>query len=558
MGHKFAYKANIRRSLARLVKETDDKYGKKFAAGYPLEKTRWRQWKVKMLKRIVTIKPYPDPLERKLDKGIRDLKAMDAVVKQTDKNLGLIAVRGDIYNAMVRDWLKAPDFRVVGSFPHGEILKKLKKIILDPNSRTSKYQRKIWLEHATKQKEPNPFYVAPKIHKKTLGSRPITAQHSFMLAPVSRYLAKTLQPRVETEKSIGIDSKTTVGRLEKLQLPKDFVFLTYDVEACYPSIDLEDAIDVLWENCLGEEDGLLLSLVMHNNFVTANDKIYHQLVGTATGTQVAPPFANLYLYHKFRTILQDESIIFQERYIDDGLLLVKTKADGERIMEALNQATNLNLTFDISETEAIYLDLNLYKGPRYANEGKVDMRVYFKPTNKMLYLPAISNHPEKMKSGIVTGEAIRTLRNTSEKSEWLKALHKIFKGLLARGYKAEMIKKKWKQVHFKDREFYIITSTTKKMPEGTIIRTSYNPGTLRWWNYLLRIYPVEEVLKQRRMTWNKRQGEILKLWPPAVMWMDFRKIGNKLISAKATWVYVPKRKRDGESDTDRRKRMKLV
>lgn len=133
-----------------------------------------------------------------------------------------------------------------------------------------------------------------------------------------------------------------------------FVFLTYEFEACYPSIDIDDAIKNLYENevCLRHENRLgakLLEMVMKENFVTANGNIYQHLIGTATGSQVASPFANLYLFYNYKKVLSDESIIVKERCIDDGLMIVKTREAAQRIMDGSKNASNLIQTWNISE-----------------------------------------------------------------------------------------------------------------------------------------------------------------------------------------------------------------
>ena len=50
-----------------------------------------------------------------------------------------------------------------------------------------------------------------------------------------------------------------------------------------------------------------------------NDKVYKQIDGTAMGTLVAPPFANLFLFILERILLlkYKEYILFYKRYIDD-------------------------------------------------------------------------------------------------------------------------------------------------------------------------------------------------------------------------------------------------
>lgn len=536
-----------------MVKETDDKLKKRICS-HPLIKSRWHKWKLETIREAIKLPDPPSRVETDIRRGIQDIKELDVVTKQADKNLGMVLIRGDIYNATIREWLSEPAFIRVSQFPYDQIVKEVKSLVL--HSEVLSPQRK-WKICSTlkKCKEPCSFYAIPKIHKEKFGSRPITAQHSYILSGTSAVLADSLNEFVEEEETIGKDSKTTVARLEKLEFPDDCVFLTYDVESCYPSIDLDDAFTTFSKEMIHwsrVEDGIylkLLKLVMKSNYVTANGKIYLQKIGTATGTQVAPPFANLYLYYKFKKVLEDDAILFQERFIDDGFIVTKSRLDAERIMKGLLEASSLNLTWNISDQEAIYLDLNIYKGPRFRNNKKVDLKVYFKPTNKLLYLPARSNHPDAMKTGIVRGEAIRTLRNTSDKVEWLKALAHIFKGLMARGYDPGMIKRQWKTVRFEDRETYINSSCIKERPRGLLIKTSYHHLTRYWWKIFTTKRPLEDVLKKKGKTWNKTQASLLKIWPPKIIWTDFKKIGNITISAKERWEGPKKRKLDERSKT---------
>lgn len=41
-------------------------------------------------------------IARAIKKGLRDLKAMDLVMKAADKNLGVVAMRSDIYNHLLK------------------------------------------------------------------------------------------------------------------------------------------------------------------------------------------------------------------------------------------------------------------------------------------------------------------------------------------------------------------------------------------------------------------------------------------------------------------------
>lgn len=508
-----------------------------------------------MIREIVKVKRHAKPIEIKIRNGIKDLRNMPVVTKQADKNLGLVPIRGDIYAAMERKWLVPPSFTEVQEFPHADIVRRIENTIRSTWAIT--YEAKqIWIMHARQAKDPCPFYVIPKIHKHNpLGSRPISAQHSYIMAPLSKALTTKLLMVQHRLQGITQDTRSFIRRIEQFRATKPFVLLTYDVEACYPSIDLDDAIQTLHDNIdvMRHYYGFwtkILKLIMYNNYVTTNNKIYRQMIGTATGTQVAPPFANLYLFYKFKDVLNDPEILLHERFIDDGFVLVSTKDHAKRIINMLNTATNLNLTHEIHDDHAVFLDLVIHKGDRFDEEKRLDLKTYFKPTNRLLFLPWISNHPRSMKTGIITGEAIRTLRNSSNKVDWLRSLTFLFKGFMARGYSAHVIQQTWKKIRWEDRSMFIDLNSSKSTPLGIIALTTYHEKTKQIWNSLLSKHPFQDIFVSRKKCLNKSQAMILKKWPPTIVWSNFKKIGHRIISAKDSWSYrcltQMKRRRDNE------------
>ncbi len=550
VGHKYALRNPLRKSLFGLIQEVEQKYGQTISKLSDKEAANWKKWKLNLLRETVRLDEPPKYLDKILKEGMDEIRQMQVVVKQADKNLGLVPIRGDIYRAMVKKWISPPSFEKVRVFPHEDIQSRVENTIR--YSRAVPQQLKEqWTAHMNKAKDPCPFYAIPKIHKNTpLGSRPISAQHSYILAPLSRELANVLLQVQYSCKGITRDTISFVNRVEEFKASQPFVFMTYDVEACYPSIDINDAIDTLYHNIpVMQQNGAfwtkILQLIMYNNYVSANGLLYRQMIGTATGTQVAPPFANLYLYFKFKQTLQDQSILLQERFIDDGFLLVSTREDAVRIIGILNGLTNLKLTYEIDNHQAIFLDLVIHKGIRFDTEHRLDLKTYFKPTNRLLYLPMASNHPMSMKAGIVKGEAIRTLRNSTNKADWLKALSFIFKGLMARGYPPNLIKRAWKKVRWEDREYYLKCRSGSQKPKGTLVFTTFNPATRSKWNDIIKKFPFENIFPKRLFKWNKRQLTIMKRWPPTIIWSQFSKVGNYMISSKQCWHY-PKLKRKSQ------------
>ena len=161
------------------------------------------------------------------------------------------------------------------------------------------------------------------------------------------------------------------------------------------------------------------------------------------------------------------------------------------------------------------------------------MKTYFKPTNHLLYLPANSHHPMVHKLGVIRGEAIRLLRNSSDKTVWLEALEKVFKGLMARGYQPAMIQREWKRIRFEEREDFISKDSTRQKPEGTMVLTRFHPRLRETWKQLLGKYPVKRYLHIGRSgRYTKKQREIMKDWPPHVIFKDFNKLGKHMYRAR--------------------------
>ena len=537
-GHKYALPKKLKPSLDKLAEATHKAYKPLINVMSTAEQRNWDSWLTRMKTGISRLRePKQSRLERIVHKGIQDLEKMDIIVKQADKNLGMVAMRKCVYHALLMKQLNPSTFQKVTTFPHFGVMLRLQNILKIKGEVEEKTKEK-WMDHANDAREPCPFYIIPKLHKPRLGSRPITAQHSYMLAPLSNALARVLQIEVNRHPDIAKDSKAVIQELEKFRATEQVTFVTYDVEQLYPSIDLNDAINTLRNalpvmrrnNCFWTK---VLQLIMFNNYVTANGRIYRQIKGTATGTQVAPPFANLYLFFKFKRILEKDEILFRSRFIDDGLLICKPTIDTKLMIRQLEAVSNLKLTYETNNYQCVYLDIIIYKGIRFNLTRKLDTKTFFKPTNKFLYLPFNSNHPRSHKTGMIKGEAIRCLRNSSDKAHWLQALRKIYSGMMDRGFNARTIKKELKKVRFEDREKYILETTEKSYLKRRMVMTNYHRDLKPTWRRLLSRNPTRALLKQRKLgVFNKTQQKFLEEFPPQVVYKDFGTIGSAVISAK--------------------------
>ena len=81
------------------------------------------------------------------------------------------------------------------------------------------------------------------------------------------------------------------------------------------------------------------------------------------------------------------------------------------------------ITWETSKREAVWCDLRVKIGSSFRSTGKLDTELYQKPTDKGLYLPRTSHHPQETFKGIMRGEAQRLLVNCSTEGAYTQALN---------------------------------------------------------------------------------------------------------------------------------------
>ena len=310
-------------------------------------------------KRIInslSITERPSNLEKQLSKARKYIRERDWIVKESDKNLGLVLMDKATYNRLLDEEFNSNSFKTVDQFPHEDLVRRIKRIC-----DMCKIRSNLIINQANSKKQPNTFYVVPKIHKPTLKPRPITAQHSYIFSHLSKQLSTILNRETIKVLAITINSTQMIRQLETMTLPENVVLFTYDVDRMYPSMNIMDTISTLRQglpHIFRANNGFwfhMLALILHYNYITAKNTIKVQTIGIPTGSAAATAIANLYLWLKYREVFKRNSkfVIMNRRYVDDGLVFIRSESAAHKIAEELNNASNLNITWNISTTEAI-------------------------------------------------------------------------------------------------------------------------------------------------------------------------------------------------------------
>ena len=79
---------------------------------------------------------------------------------------------------------------------------------------------------------------------------------------------------------------------------------------------------------------------------------------------------------------------------------------------------------------------------RFHNQGILDIRTHFKPTETFQYTHFSSCNPHGVRKGLIKGEALRLLRTNSSAKSLNENIYNFKKSLRARGYHHNIIEKK--------------------------------------------------------------------------------------------------------------------
>ena len=143
-------------------------------------------------------------------------------------------------------------------------------------------------------------------------------------------------------------------------------------------------------------------------------------------------FEELHIYPK----ILSKTLLYL-RYIDDLFFIWKgTEEELKRFFQEINQVhRTIKFDYTYSNKEINFLDLIIYKN----RKGKLQTKVYTKPTDRQSYLYRTSAHPEHLKKKIPYGQALRLKKICSEGQEFDKAAQLLSKNLKSRKYKDEEI-----------------------------------------------------------------------------------------------------------------------
>lgn len=437
-------------------------------------------------------------------KSCRDL----ITIKPADKNLGVVVLNTSDYLDQCLKHLSSTTYTIVSNYPQNlktvlenTLLRFKPELTYDIIKGKSLFNH---LSPSNKQYRTPRFYGLPKIHKPFKNVppiRPIVSQTESLFSTSAKFLDYTLQPLAQSYPDYLHNSTHLINTLSAFDFPKDSLLLTLDIINLFPSIPLQECLDIIYQELNVNTDLLitnpnlivqLLSIHMHNNFFEFANYFFHQNVGIAMGAAFSPTVANIFvsvfLRNFFKTQIIKPYLIL--RYIDD-ILIVWPKQENISIFCTLlnNFHPNIKFTHTSPDTTVNFLDVTI---TLILQEEKLTptFKTFQKPHNLFQYLHYNSSHPISTFKGIVIGECVRYIRTNSSEESYNTQKTLFSSRLKKRGYPTKFIATCMKQVTYSNRNKYLEPQMIRKpQRQRPILKTIFPPQYKLLTKIILDKYP---------------------------------------------------------------------
>jgi hypothetical protein len=425
----------------------------------------------------------------------------DFVIRNADKNMGLCVIPTATYRAMGAGHLQDPNtYRLIPPDQVDQTLcaayDQLQLLLLNYRNCVLQYQQDFMLEYAKPgiAKYPH-FHFSPKLHKTPMGARPLLGAHSAPTTGASKFLGvwlrhllrRHIQHTVQQERKshfVLLNSTSLLTRLDQLPLPPGCVLISFDIESLYPSLPfslIHESLSWFLElpssalACPFSMRQLLRALasfVIKHCYGHFDGHYYQQVSGLAMGTNAAVELATiaiLYLECKPAVeLLIRKLTLLYGRYIDDGFAVLASMAELAPFQRVISELLpgSLRFTWHVSTVSADFLDLHLFKGPRFSQHHLLDSRTHQKVLNTYQYLPLCTAHALHVKISWIRAELLRHVRNCSDLDSYLDLSRLFYYRLRARGYAPKFLRRIFGSVRYESRTALLSLVPITK-PSGT-------------------------------------------------------------------------------------------
>uniref|UniRef100_A0A1A8C3F2 Reverse transcriptase domain-containing protein n=1 Tax=Nothobranchius kadleci TaxID=1051664 RepID=A0A1A8C3F2_NOTKA len=305
------------------------------------------------------------------------------------------------------------------------------------------------------------FYLLPKIHKEPAKwskpheippGRPIVSDCNSETYQTAEFIDHYLNPLSITHDSYIKDTYDFINKIKQIILPDNSILFTMDIDSLYTNIDITEGINAVKQILLKHPNSRrpdkellqLLQINLRRNDFEFDGQFYLQIKGTAMGKKFAPAYANIFMA-QWETEALNKCVkkpLYYYRYLDDIWgVWTHSEEDFQLFLNTLNTHNpSIKLKSATNAKSVDFLDTTTFKGPNFSSTHKLDIKVYFKPTDTHALLFKTSYHPKHTYAGLIKSQLLRFHRICTQESDFKEATRILFSALSLRGYSRAFLK----------------------------------------------------------------------------------------------------------------------
>lgn len=410
--------------------------------------------------KLTKTKPNLNTSENQALQELRNNK--NVVIKPADKGSSIVIMDREqyIFEAK-RQLFNTTYYKKIGKPIFNETIPMVTKIIYDLYQKKyiSAKQRNYLL--GSTEPRMRRFYLLPKIHKEPSKwskpheippGRPIVSDCSSETYHTAEYIDHYLYPLSIIHTSYIKDTYDFIEKVQQITLPEEFILFTMDVDSLYTNINIDEGIQAI-KNIFSRHPDirrpdkellLLLDINLRRNDFKFDDLFFLQIKGTAMGKKFAPAYANIFMAEWETTVLNSCKIkpLHYFRYLDD--IWGVWNHSEEDFMYFLTELNTHNPSIQLKSTTSVkavdFLDTTIYKSDQFNTTHKLDIKVFFKPTDTHALLYKTSFHPRHTYKGLIKSQLLRFYRICTQNTDFEEATRTLFKVLSTRGYSKSFLR----------------------------------------------------------------------------------------------------------------------
>lgn len=406
-------------------------------------------------------------------KVLKQLKEKDVYIMKADKGNKIVVMDKSEYDRRVWNLIAENGYKEIKSSP----LNKMKTAANNVRKEISRVfgERYKWRLIVSDPEVPK-LYCLPKIHKQGDKMRQIVALLTAPCTKIAKWLVNELKQYPNFDSCAVKNSIEFAKLIQNLSIKEDEILVSFDVEALFPSIPIEEALTALRIhlmnlNISNEKINIYLAaakMCMDTNYFEFRKRFFKIESGTSMGNPLSPLIAEAFM-SKFEMDLKSAGRLptVWHRYVDDVFAIVK-RSDLNNILNTLNsQYTEINFTCETErEGKLTFLDLELQR-----KEDKIDIAIHHKATSTMRYITSDSHTPIQHKLAAFQSLAHRLVSLPLSLENYIQEYNYIVQAAKINGYSERIINniiKKHSQKHQKTQlsSFFTQNRTTDKTEDS--------------------------------------------------------------------------------------------